>query len=465
MDGKSTPQDHAAFTHTFEALSLFLSEYRKSEVNNEQGKSASPSSESMEIEGKDTIIARCTQAPGPKNVINPSLSSSPKFRDIPMSPDTTLKEFYELLISKLSIIRFRVFAQGREVSRKEADQSKTIQEWGFKELEAIMIQVQERAKEESPIPPNCAAETWVSRRFHALQDLLSAEPGLAIITSKFLVMQPPQPKLVDRLRNLATPWEELFSTTFPWDLYYSLYVLQSCVNGYKQDDENSQWIVPFGEKNHGKMVQLIEWLSSPSVAESHDWGYSVTGAVSILDGYIHKGSYHNTAFLILDIETPWFSDLPVERLLKALLNTIQFHANRSPYVIAPTLNTLFTLSSIDTPLWLKILNPTFGTCFYTLAVACPNDAVREHAWNCLRGFFAKCCQGAFNTTNGTQENGSDVENRMDIDPKPSEVRDIVAYLWELVIDCLVMAKTDIPNAAKAFETAADVLRYFFVGAY
>jgi hypothetical protein len=52
---------------------------------------------------------------------------------------------------------------------------------------------------------------------------------------------------------------------------------------------------------------------------------------------------------------------------------------------------------------------------------------------------------------------------MDIDPKPSEVRDIVAYLWELVIDCLVMAKADIPNAAKAFETAADVLRYFLLG--
>lgn len=206
-----------------------------------------------------------------------------------MSPDTTLKEFYELLTSKLSIVRFRVFAQGREVSRKEADQSKTIQEWGFKELEGIMIQVQERAKEETPPPSNCSAETWVSARFPELQDLLSAEARLAVITSKFLVNQPPQPKFVDRLRSLDTPWEELFSTTFPWDLYYSLYVLQKCIDAYKQDDPNSQWIVPFGGQNYGKMVQLIEWLSTPSIAELIDWTYSVASAVSVLDGYIHKG--------------------------------------------------------------------------------------------------------------------------------------------------------------------------------
>jgi hypothetical protein len=292
IDGKSTPKDLASFSQTFAALSMFLSEYRKNEINNGQGLATSPSSESMEVEGKKLIIARCTQTPGPKNV-TPSLSSSPKFRDIPMSPETTLREFYELLASKLSIIRFRVFAQGREVSRKEADQSKTIQEWGFKELEGMMIQVQERAQEEKPAPPKCVAETWVSERFYKLQDLLSAEPELAVLTSKFLVMQPPQPQLVERLRNLAIPWEELFSTTYPWDLYYSLYVLQSCVSGYKQDDPDSQWIIPFGEKNHGNLVQLIEWLSSPPIADSIDWGYSVSSAVSVLDGYIHKGLKRN----------------------------------------------------------------------------------------------------------------------------------------------------------------------------
>jgi hypothetical protein len=293
IDGKATPQDHASFAQTFDALSLFLNEYRRNELVNGQEKSLSPSSQKMEIEANNTIIARCTQSPGPKNVIPFLVQYSSKFRDIPMSPDTTLKEFYELLASKLSIIRFRVFAQGREVSRKEGDQSKTVQEWGFKELEAIMIQVQERTKEESPAPTNCAAETWVSARFNELLNLLSAETGLAVITSKFLVNQPPQPKFVDRLRNLNTPWEELFSTTFPWDLYYSLYVLQSCVSGYKRDDPDGQWVIPFGEKNYGKIVELIEWLSTPRSVDSVDWGYSVTNAVFVLDGYIHKGSYLN----------------------------------------------------------------------------------------------------------------------------------------------------------------------------
>lgn len=165
------------------------------------------------------------------------------------------------------------------------------------------------------------------------------------------------------------------------------------------------------------------------------------------------------AFLMLDIETPWISDLPVERVLKALLKTMQLHAHRSPYVVAPVLNILFSVSSIDTPQWLEVLSPTFCTRFYALAVACPNNAIREHAWNCFRAFFAKCCQGAFSPMNEIEENGSDIESRMDIDPTPSEVRDIVSYLWDVMIDCLIMAKSDIPHAAKAFETAAEILRY------
>ena len=68
IDGKATPQDHAAFAQTFEALSLFLHEYRKIDFANGHDKSASPASEKMEIEGNGMIIARCTQSPGPKNV-------------------------------------------------------------------------------------------------------------------------------------------------------------------------------------------------------------------------------------------------------------------------------------------------------------------------------------------------------------------------------------------------------------
>jgi hypothetical protein len=51
---------------------------------------------------------------------------------------------------------------------------------------------------------------------------------------------------------------------------------------------------------------------------------------------------------------------------------------------------------------------------------------------------------------------------MDIDPNPTGVCDIVSFLWESIIRCLIMAKADIPNAAKAFETAADILRYIYL---
>jgi hypothetical protein len=165
---------------------------------------------------------------------------------------------------------------------------------------------------------------------------------------------------------------------------------------------------------------------------------------------------------MLDVDTPWFSNLPVDRLLKALLNTMQSHANRFPYVVSPVLNVLFTLSTINAPLWLEVLKPTFALHFYNLAIGCQIDTVREHAWNCLRGFFTKCSHGAFSPSNGTEENGSDIENKMDIDPNPTGVRDIVSFLWESIIRCLIMAKADIPNAAKAFETAADILRYIYL---
>jgi hypothetical protein len=72
VDGKTTAQDHAAFAQTFEALSLFLNEYRKTDFVNGRDTSASPASEKMEIEGNGMIIARCTQSPGPKNVPSPS---------------------------------------------------------------------------------------------------------------------------------------------------------------------------------------------------------------------------------------------------------------------------------------------------------------------------------------------------------------------------------------------------------
>lgn len=195
------------------------------------------------------------------------------------------------MASKLSIIRFRVFAQGREVSRKEADQMKTLHEWGFKDLEAIMIQVQERIKEEPLTGKISAAETWVSSRFSELHALLSGDLQLAFFASRFLISLPPQPMFVDKLRNLETPWEELFSDVFPWELYYSVYALQACLGAYKRDDPAVQWLVAFGEQRHEKIIDLIVWLSSPPFTTSNDWACSVPFAIAIIDGYFHRGAF------------------------------------------------------------------------------------------------------------------------------------------------------------------------------
>jgi hypothetical protein len=194
------------------------------------------------------------------------------------------------LASKLSIIRFRVFAQGREVSRKESDQAKTLSEWGFKDLEAIMIQVQERVKEDPLVRKISAPETLVSSRFNEIHALLSGDPHLAYTSSKFLINMPPEPTFVARLQNLDTPWEELFSTTFPWDLHYSVYALHSCLIAYKREDPDAQWVAEFGQQKYEKLVDLIEWLSFPPFVTANDWPYTLTFAVGILDRFLHLGT-------------------------------------------------------------------------------------------------------------------------------------------------------------------------------
>jgi hypothetical protein len=69
VEKPASQQDFFSFKQTFDALSLFLSEYKKS-VHETADDDITPSSaETMDIEGeKKAIIARCTQSPGPKEV-------------------------------------------------------------------------------------------------------------------------------------------------------------------------------------------------------------------------------------------------------------------------------------------------------------------------------------------------------------------------------------------------------------
>lgn len=203
-----------------------------------------------------------------------------------------MKEFHETLASKLSLVRFRTFAQGREITRKESEQARTLQEWGFKELEAVMIQVQERAKEVPHIGKVSTAETWVSARFDDLHKLLSAEPRIAYCASNFLATRPPEPKFVEKLRNLETPWEQIFSTIWPWDLFYSLAVLNECVDKFMKNNPEFQWVAAFGEKYHANIVELVDRLSQSQMALSFDWPFCFCSAISILDGLLMKGLSH-----------------------------------------------------------------------------------------------------------------------------------------------------------------------------
>ena len=152
-----------------------------------------------------------------------------------------------------------------------------------------MIHVQERAKEDPSRQRTVSAcETWISARFDGIYDLLSLEPRLAYTASNFLTTRTPEPKFVAKLRDLETPWEELFSRTHPWCLYHTLHVLNESLKQYKQGLPDYEWVVHFGEKFHERIVDLVEWLSRKIIKES-DWPYCMYNAVAILDGFLHLG--------------------------------------------------------------------------------------------------------------------------------------------------------------------------------
>ena len=155
-----------------------------------------------------------------------------------------------------------------------------------------MLQVQERR--ETKLPPtllSSPSEAWVSARFDDFYRLLSGEPRMACMTSHFLCARSPQPKLVGKLSNLEIVWEEMFSSVHPWELHYTLFVLYECIKKYLAKELGFEWVVKFGEKYHGKMVEMVDWLSQPQMAQSLDWTYCNTYAVAVLDDYLLRCSF------------------------------------------------------------------------------------------------------------------------------------------------------------------------------
>jgi hypothetical protein len=353
-------------------------------------------------------------------------------------------------------VRFRVFAQGREISRKESDAPKTVSEWGLRGLEAIMIVVQERLKGDIHCLKQSPPDAWVSGRFTELHSLLSGEACVAYATNSFLGSRPPEPRFVNRLRNLDTPWEELFSPTFPWDLQYALYALKECVCSYKKDLPEDQWVVAFGEKHNDKLVLLLQWLASQVHIGKYELTDSLFLVLWILDVFLHHGTSCRIV-LTADIETPWVAQLPLKRLIHALVEIMTTSAVDHANLVTPMLNILFTLSTINARLWMNALN-NLTLDFYLLSIESRYDAVRENAWNSLRAFFGRTCQTAFLPTNGINGNSSDsdAENKMEID-RPTGKREVVEFLWDLMMVCL--KKSDFLRAGKGFETGPIMLRF------
>jgi hypothetical protein len=160
------------------------------------------------------------------------------------------------------------------------------------------------------------------------------------------------------------------------------------------------------------------------------------------------------------------ASLPVERLIATLLRILRFQGQLNGYLATPVFNILFTLSSIDAELWMKILRSGFEGQFYAMAVECQNESIRENSWNCLLAFFTSLCRESFAITNGNGDHSdSDNENKMDIDRTPAEGRDVILFIWEVAIGCMRNSHVYISQASKAFETGANMLRYFSIELY
>jgi len=154
-----------------------------------------------------------------------------------------------------------------------------------------MIHVQEAVKEDTSAKKMSLPEIWWSSRFNDLHMLLSGENRLAYITLHYLTMRPPEPKFILRLKNLETPWDELFSKVFPWDFAYSAFALHSCVQLYKNDDPTVEWLRSFGDKHHSHLVDLLDWLSKLEIGAG-DWNYSISYIVAIVDRFLSLGILH-----------------------------------------------------------------------------------------------------------------------------------------------------------------------------
>ena len=165
--------------------------------------------------------------------------------------------------------------------------------------------------------------------------------------------------------------------------------------------------------------------------------------------------------LTIDPEAQWIKSLPVERLIATMLGLMRFQSRYNFFLASPVMRIMSALAILKPRYWIKCSQSDFENLLFSIGVDCQVDATRDHSWNAMEEFFQLVCHRAFTSSNGADEQeGSDVENQMDIDNHPSDLRTVVSFLWRAALECAKRAETLIPWAAKAFETTAKMLRYF-----
>jgi len=186
------------------------------------------------------------------------------------------------------------------VFRKEGE--KTLAQWGFKDLEAVVLHsTVERSKgEEASAAADAVAkpaiaqivpcDDWVADRFDDLHSLLSGDTRLAYLTSGFLTQRPPHPKFIQILREANRKrWADMLASPYPWDIHFAMSVLNQSLTEYQKGNAEYAWVVQTGERVYAPLVDLLEKLSQPNWALLQDWQFCSIPCVHALEGFMKMG--------------------------------------------------------------------------------------------------------------------------------------------------------------------------------
>jgi hypothetical protein len=149
-----------------------------------------------------------------------------------------------------------------------------------------MISVQERAViDTSPSSKVSLPVAQLAKRFNDLRKLLTGDGGIAYSAGQFLVQRQAPPEFIARFSNPDIGFQEFFSTSRPWELFYSVTVLSRCVVSYSAEKGSNLWVPEFGARHYLDLIKLLENLSTSEIGS--DLRCSTLPVISILDAYMN----------------------------------------------------------------------------------------------------------------------------------------------------------------------------------